>query len=170
MLVIGDSITRNIRLATPADVYCLPGARASDVESNLRVLASHMEKQGTKAQHITKYRNIAIHVGTNNARLRQSEITKASIVSLLDCARKMGWHRVIVSGPLPVRGNDEMYSRLSAMNRWLACYCREQGLGFVDNWPSFWGRPELLRADGLHPTGAGAALLSRNIDRCLRRV
>lgn len=169
-LVIGDSITRNIRLETPATVCCLPGARVSDIEANLRVLASGRKRQGSQPQSTTTYRNIVIHAGTNNVRLRQSEITKASMVRTLNYARKMCRHRLIVSGPLPVRGSDEMYSRLTAMNRWLARYCREQGLGFVDNWPSFWGRPGLLRADGLHPTGAGAALLSRNIDRALQQV
>ena len=49
------------------------------------------------------------------------------------------------------------------MNRWLAHHCREQGYRFMDNWPSFWDRSHLLRADGLHPTGVGAAVLSSNI-------
>ena len=46
--VIGDSITRNVKLASSATVYCLPGARASDIEANLRVLASCRDKQGTR--------------------------------------------------------------------------------------------------------------------------
>uniref|UniRef100_A0A667ZVX6 SGNH hydrolase-type esterase domain-containing protein n=1 Tax=Myripristis murdjan TaxID=586833 RepID=A0A667ZVX6_9TELE len=144
-LVIGDSITRNVRLASPAVVHCLPGARVSDIEDNLRVLAASRKKQGTQAHYTSSYKNIVIHVGTNNARMKQSAITKASLVRTLELARKMCRHRLVVSGPLPVRGNDEMYSRLT--------------------WPSFWGRPHLLKADGLHPTGEGAALLSSNIDR-----
>ena len=56
------------------------------------------------------------------------------------------------------------------MNHWLERHCREQGYRFVDNWPSFWGRPHLLRADGLHPNGVGAAVLSSDIDRCLKQV
>ena len=39
-LVIGDSITCNVKLASSATVYCLPGVRASDIEANLRVLAT----------------------------------------------------------------------------------------------------------------------------------
>ncbi len=39
-LVIGDSITRNIRLVMSAIVCWIPAARASDIEANLRVLAS----------------------------------------------------------------------------------------------------------------------------------
>uniref|UniRef100_A0A4W6EZL8 SGNH hydrolase-type esterase domain-containing protein n=1 Tax=Lates calcarifer TaxID=8187 RepID=A0A4W6EZL8_LATCA len=169
-LVIGDSITRNVRLASPANVYCLPGARASDIEDNLRVLASRREKQGAQAHCTPSYSNIVIHVGTNNIRMKQSEVTKASLARTFEFARKMCRHRLVVSGLLPMRGNDEVYSRLTSLNRWLARHCSEQGYSFVDNWPSFWGRPDLLKADGLHPTGAGAAILSRNIDRCLRRV
>ena len=45
-LVIRDPITRNVKLVSSATVYYLPGARASDIEANLRVLASHREKQG----------------------------------------------------------------------------------------------------------------------------
>ncbi|XP_030253204.1 uncharacterized protein LOC115569317 [Sparus aurata] len=169
-LVIGDSITRHVKLASSATVYCLPGARASDIEANLRVLASRRAKQGTQAHSTTSYSNIVIHAGANNIRQKQSEITKDSLARTFQAARKMCRHRLIVSGPLPQRGNDETYSRLTAMNRWLARHCREQGYRFVDNWPSFWGRPHLLRADGLHPTGVGAAVLSSNIDRCLKQV
>ena len=56
------------------------------------------------------------------------------------------------------------------MNRWRMHHCREQGYRSVDNWPSFWGPFHLLRADGLHPPGVGAAVLSSNIDRGLNQV
>ncbi|KAK0136724.1 hypothetical protein N1851_027105 [Merluccius polli] len=77
MLVIGDSVTHKVRLHTPAELICSPGARAPDIEANFRVLA--------------------------------------------------------------MRGNDERYRRLMSQHRWLAQI--EQGPGFVDNWPSLWGRP-----------------------------
>ena len=63
-----------------------------------------------------------------------------------------------------------MMRRTVGLQQWLACHCREQGYRFMDNLPSFWDRPHLLRADGLHPTGVGAAVLSSNIDRCLKQV
>ena len=169
-LVIGDSITRNIRLDTPADVVCLPGARALDIEANLRVLATkRSHKDEAQNIHVT-YDSIVVHVGTNDVRMRQSEVTKSNIARTCDLARKMSRHPLIVSGPLPARGNDDIYSRLVSLNRWLATFCEQQGLVFLNNWPSFWGKPGMLKADGLHPSVLGALSLSRNIGRCLRQV
>ncbi len=45
---------------------------------------------------------------------------------------------------------------------------RKNNIGFIDNWTSFWGRPDLLKRDGLHPSWGGAALLSRNMAHSVR--
>ena len=57
-----------------------------------------------KTAECREYRDIVIHVGTNNVRVKQSEVTKRNIASACKSARKMCRHQVIVSGPLPVRG------------------------------------------------------------------
>ncbi len=44
----------------------------------------------------------------------------------------------------------------------------QNNIDFIDNWMSFWGRPDLLKRDGLHPSWGGAALLSRNMAHSLR--
>ncbi|XP_076121625.1 uncharacterized protein LOC143102116 [Alosa pseudoharengus] len=156
-LVIGASTIRNVMLATPsAIVKSISGARASDIESNLKVLA--------KANR--KYSKIVIHTGTNDVRLRQSEITKQNFISVCRFAQQMS-DSVTFSGPIPIKRGDEMLSRISDLNRWLSKWCANNNVGFIDNLSFFWGKPGLLKRDGIHPTWEGTALLSRNIDRHL---
>ncbi len=63
---------------------------------------------------------------------------------------------------------DEIHSRLSSLNGWMSKWCPQNNIGFIDNWTSFWGRPDLLKRDGLHPSWGGAALLARNMAHSLR--
>ena len=151
-LVIGDSIVRNVNIETPATIVkCLPGARAPDILANLKVLANAKRK----------YSKIVIHAGANDVRLRQSEITKNNFKEVCELASTMS-DTVICSGPLPAYRGDEMHSRLSSLNGWMSKWCPQNNIGYIDNWTSFWGRPDLFKRDGLHPSWGGATLLSRN--------
>ena len=150
-LVIGSSIVRDVK--HPAvSVRCYPGARVGDIEGNLRLLE----------QRKTRFRRIVIHAGGNDARRRQSEVLKLNVASVCKLAKSMA-DTVIFSGPLPNLVNDEMYSRFSSFNRWLSRWCPENDIVFIDNWRAFWGKPGLIRRDGIHPTLEGASLLARNM-------
>ncbi len=149
-LVIGDSIVRNVKIETPATiVHCLLGARAPDILANLKVLANAKRK----------FSKIVIHVGTNDVRLCQSEITKNNVKEVCELANTMS-DTVICSGPLPAYRGDEIHSRLSSLNGWMSKWCPQNNIGFIDNWMSFWGKPDLLKRDCLHPSRDGAILLS----------
>ncbi|KAL7866077.1 hypothetical protein SRHO_G00113240 [Serrasalmus rhombeus] len=73
------------------------------------------------------------------------------------------------SGPLPTyRRGSERFSRLFALQSWLHGWCACNGLGYMDNWSSFWEQPVLYRRDGLHPSPLGSVVLSWNIERAIR--
>ena len=154
-LVIGSSIMRNVKVSGTL-VKCIPGARAGDIESNLKIMA----KSNSNGK---RYDKIVIHCGGNDTRLRKSEITKINVESVCTYAKTMS-DTIIFSGPLPNMINDEMYSRMSSFNRWLSRWCPDNNVGFINHWKSFEGKTGLMGRDGIHPTWDGARLISRNME------
>ncbi len=120
-VVIGDSIVQNVKIETPATiVHCLPGARAVLSTSALIML------------DFTSRRSL-----------------KIMLKRLCELANTMS-DPVICSGPLLAYRGDEIHSRLLSLNGWMSKWCPQNNVGFIDNWTSFWGRPDLLKRDGLH--------------------
>ena len=153
-LVIGSSIMRNVKLMTPGTIVnCIPGARAGDIESSLKIIAKSNKR----------YDKIIIHCGGNDTRRKRSEITKINVESVCTFAKTMS-DSVIFSGPLPDMTNDEMYSRMASFNRWLSGWCPDNNVGFIDHWQTFQGKTGLMGRDGIHPTWDGAQTISKNMD------
>ncbi|XP_058252295.1 uncharacterized protein LOC131357365 isoform X2 [Hemibagrus wyckioides] len=127
-VIIGDSIVRHVR-ATAAKgkvrTRCFPGARVVDVAAQVPAVLN--KNIGA----------VVLHAGTNDIRLRQTEILKKDFKNLVEKVRTTSPPPRIVSGPLPMfqRGIERLY-----------CY------------------------NGLHPSRAGAAVLSDNISRTLRTI
>ncbi|XP_056319343.1 uncharacterized protein LOC130233362 [Danio aesculapii] len=164
--IIGDSIVRHVRSTSSKGnkvrTFCFPGARVKNISAQIPTILSAAESLGAAV----------LHVGTNDTGLRQTEILKKDFRSLIETVRRTSpATQIIVSGPLPTyRRGNERFSRLFALNEWLLTWCEEQKLLFANNWNLFWERPRLFRADGLHPSRAGAELLSDNITRILRSI
>jgi hypothetical protein len=65
-------------------IHCLPGGRATDVKAKLKMVLAK-----AKTGECRECRDIVISVGTNNSRIKQSEVTKHNIASAYNLARKM---------------------------------------------------------------------------------
>ncbi|XP_053084636.1 uncharacterized protein LOC128317269 [Pangasianodon hypophthalmus] len=163
-VIIGDSIVRHVHATTAKGkvrTRCFPGARVLDVAAQVPAIRS--------GKNIGA---VVLHAGTNDTRLRQTEILKKDFRSLIEkvCSTSPTT-RIIVSGPLPTfQRGIERFSRLFAFNEWLQSWCQNKKLPFIDNWNIFWERPRLYHTDGLHPSRVGAAVLSDNISRTLRTI
>ena len=164
-VIIGSSIVRHVHATSgkgKVRTHCFPGARVLDVAAQVPEILNSDKRVGA----------VVLHAGTNDIRLRQSEVLKKDYRSLIETVRSTSPETtIIVSGPLPTyRLGHERFSRLFALNEWLMTWCNEQRLLFVNNWNLFWERPRLFRADGLHPSRIGAALLSDNISKTLHTI
>ncbi|KAI4893751.1 hypothetical protein NFI96_007619 [Prochilodus magdalenae] len=137
------SFSASVAHSSTSGLLTGPCARVLDIARRLPTALSNCNAFGT----------VVIHVGTNDICARQSEVLKEHYQTLLDTARKSTNARIVISGPLPTyRKGCERFSRLFGLQSWLRGWCAVNGLGFVDNWSSFWEQPALYRRDGLHPS------------------
>uniref|UniRef100_A0A8C4SYK5 SGNH hydrolase-type esterase domain-containing protein n=1 Tax=Erpetoichthys calabaricus TaxID=27687 RepID=A0A8C4SYK5_ERPCA len=165
VIVLGDSIVRNLNITCPnrkSFVSCFPGARVRDV---MRRAPAIYEKHKNRAVGA-----IVLHAGVNDIRHRQSEILTADFMALIkDTKERTPSAKIFISGPLPlVRRSNEYYSRLLGLNNWLQGFCKNQDIGYINNWDLFWERPRFFKRDGLHPNSFGARVLSENISKVIR--
>ncbi|KAB5533092.1 hypothetical protein PHYPO_G00127770 [Pangasianodon hypophthalmus] len=101
-VIIGDSIVRHVRATTAKGkvrTRCFPCARVLDVTAQVPAI---LNRKNIGA--------VVLHAGTNDTRLRQTEILKKDFRSLIEKVRSTSpTTRIIVSGPLPMfqRGIEE---------------------------------------------------------------
>uniref|UniRef100_A0AAZ1XYZ3 SGNH hydrolase-type esterase domain-containing protein n=1 Tax=Oreochromis aureus TaxID=47969 RepID=A0AAZ1XYZ3_OREAU len=67
-------------------------------------------------------------------------------------------------GPVPpVRGGDERFSRLFALNKWLISACTDHSVHFINNFNIFWERRHLFKANGFNFNKSGVKLFTSNL-------
>ena len=59
-------------------------------------------------------------------------------------------------------------SHALGLNERLRRMCGENGVGFMDEWSSFYGRQELYARDGVHFSKKGVQELSEYLERAVR--
>ncbi|KAF4072134.1 hypothetical protein AMELA_G00270870 [Ameiurus melas] len=76
-VIVRDSIVRNVRVASSkgkVHTHCFSGARVLDVAAHVSRILKKDERIGA----------VVLHVGTNDTRLRQSEVLKRDFSSLIE--------------------------------------------------------------------------------------
>ncbi|KAJ0056059.1 hypothetical protein NL108_018336 [Boleophthalmus pectinirostris] len=156
VLVLGSSMVRHVRIKK-GHTSCHPGALVKDI----------IDSAPTIIRHHPTVSAVVIHIGTNDLKLQQSEILKDNFKILITTIHSLD-KQCIISGPfVPPRFGDEKFSRLRALHIWLKRYCRDNKIPYVDNFITFFKRPELFKKDRLHPNIPGSRLLSYNIELTL---
>ncbi|CAJ1050928.1 LOW QUALITY PROTEIN: uncharacterized protein LOC116399339 [Xyrichtys novacula] len=139
-VIIGDSITRGICFFN-VTTLSFPGATAADIANKIPSLLRSLP---------SSIRRIIVHIGCNDTACRQSEQTKCDFKRLLNSLKDCG-KSVFISGPLPtMTQNCERFSRLLSLNSWTNMLCNAQKVHFIDNFNSFWNRPDYFNSDGIH--------------------
>jgi len=147
-LLIGDSITRNIRFFNAA-TRCLPGPTVPVILDKLPGLLHSLP---------SSVNQLIFHVVSNDTARQQSELTKNDFEKLFNLLRSCE-KSFFISGPIPTlaRGAGR-FSRILSLHTWLQSACRAHNLGFIDNFNLFWDRPALFGTDGIHPSRLGSLL------------
>uniref|UniRef100_A0A3B3ILY7 SGNH hydrolase-type esterase domain-containing protein n=1 Tax=Oryzias latipes TaxID=8090 RepID=A0A3B3ILY7_ORYLA len=111
---------------------------------------------------------IIVHAGVNDLKLQQSETLKKDFITLIHSIKQLD-KQCIISSPLPSpRFGDIKFSRQRQLHIWLKGHCLSNNIPYVDNFTTFFNRPNLFKPDGIHPNQTGSQLLSMNIELTLR--
>lgn len=157
VLVLGTSMVRHVRVIR-GRTSCHPGAHVVDINNSAPDIIRHNPSAST----------VVIHAGLNDLKLQQSETLKDHFKTLITTIHSYNKH-CIISGPIPApRFGDVKFSRVRLLHLWLKNYCLLNQIPYVDNFLTFFNRPELFKKDRLHPNIPGSRLLSMNIEMTIK--
>ena len=165
LLILGSSMVRHVKIQG-AITHSISGATVKEIHSSLpQLLLDHPQLT-----------SIAIHVGANDLKFKQTESHKDDFRSLIHSIISSNLS-LIISGPfISPRYNDEQYSRMRALHVWLKGYCCNLSIPYVDNYALFFGCGGAFVWDGslggdrLHLNRLGARLLSQSIELTAKSV
>uniref|UniRef100_A0A8C5GQL9 OSK domain-containing protein n=1 Tax=Gouania willdenowi TaxID=441366 RepID=A0A8C5GQL9_GOUWI len=154
-LIVGDVSVKDAQkmFSSNVKVICLPNDTVSDLADKiLHIVADY--------PHL---KNVVIHFGLNDLAKEESEVLKQDFTHLLKTVSCL-LPKVFISGPIsPVRKGDLKFSRIYSLNKFLSSACAALSLNFIENFPIFWERGHLFRADGLCLNKAGVKLFTSNL-------
>ena len=96
---------------------------------------------------------VCLHRKKKTFKFKRAVLNFVSYVQLLP---KQWWTSLFSLNPYPIG------PAMTSFSCWLLHWCLSNDVSQVDNWLTFWGRPGLIRRDGIHSTSDGAALCSRS--------
>uniref|UniRef100_A0A3P9GXA8 SGNH hydrolase-type esterase domain-containing protein n=1 Tax=Oryzias latipes TaxID=8090 RepID=A0A3P9GXA8_ORYLA len=131
VLILGDSMIRQVGIKR-CHTHSISGASVKDIHN-------HLTSKPPSAS------TIIIHAGTNDIKFQQSETLKADFIHLIHHIQQLNLH-CIISGPLPSpRYRDTKFSRIRQLHIWLKSYCHSLNIHYVDNFTTFYNRPNLFK-------------------------
>lgn len=143
-----------------AETLSFSGAKVLEINTRIPQLISHRPQCST----------VIIHVGTNDIKLKQSEVLTQHFRSLISTVSNTG-KTLIVSGPFPSpRHTDIQFSRIRDLHIWLQGHCTANRIPYANNFTTFWKQPNLFANDSLHLNGTGAQLLSLSMEHTLESL
>lgn len=125
---------------------------------------------------------VVILAGTNdiagNTGPETLETIEGNLMSMTELARANGIHVLLASllptTDYPWRRGLEPATKIRALNEWIANYCKEQRLVYVDYYSSLTdengGTKQGLSKDGVHPNASGYAIMQLVVEGALKKV
>uniref|UniRef100_A0A3B4FKP6 GIY-YIG domain-containing protein n=1 Tax=Pundamilia nyererei TaxID=303518 RepID=A0A3B4FKP6_9CICH len=105
--------------------------------------------------------NIVLHTGSNDVSKQQTEVLKPDFTGLLNTRIGLSYKPI---RPVPlVRGGDERFGRLFALNKWLISACTDHSVHFINNFNIFWECRHLFKANGFNFNKSGVKLFTSNL-------